>query len=86
MTENKEKKPKCRSYGRALLGSPYYTGKPAFHPETKQQLPSNYYGGWVCSYECDRRASFEQESSFPRAGKALSLSSGASQKLKINWN
>lgn len=75
----------CRGCGMALDGSPYYTGKSAFHPRTKEQAKANYYGGWVCCESCDYRACLEQESSFPGAGKATFLSLGAKQRIRNNW-
>ena len=45
----------CRGCRRELRGSPYYTGKPAYHPETGTRALAHYFGGWVCSAACERR-------------------------------
>ena len=77
----------CRNCRRKLLGRPYYCGGRAYHPETGYKCPSNYYGGFVCSENCDRAVLFEMESSFPgSSGRAYSLSSGAAKRLKDNWS
>lgn len=75
----------CRGCGRGLNGEPYYKGKPAYHPDTGERCPVNFYGGFACSEGCDRHVLYEMESSFPGAGKATSLSSGATQQLRANW-
>lgn len=77
---------KCRGCNRALKGEPYYTGKPAYIPETNERARVNHYGGFVCSYGCDKRASMELESSMPGAGRSQSLSCYASESLRRNWN
>lgn len=48
-------KARCRGCHRQLDGHPYYTGKPAYLPETGRQALSHYFGGWVCSANCERR-------------------------------
>ena len=75
----------CRGCGKVLRGKPAYAGMPAFDPETGEQCPRNYYGGFVCSEGCDRRAILEQESSFPGAGKAVLMTQGAQSKFNANW-
>ena len=45
----------CRGCGRELDGAPYYTGKPAYFPETGAPAVAHYFGGWVCSANCDIR-------------------------------
>lgn len=76
---------RCRHCRRELRGKPYYMGGRAYHPDTGEQCPVNYYGGFVCSWECDYRASVAQESSFPGAGPARRLSADAQRKLNKNW-
>ena len=58
----------CRGCGMVLKGKPYFMGGQAYHPLTNQQCPANYYGGFICSQECDYRASLEQERSMPGHG------------------
>lgn len=58
----------CRGCGMVLDGKPYYTGRPAFHPHTKEQVLSCAYGGWVCSEWCDRRAALDLEGTMPGCG------------------
>ena len=85
MTDLKELVATCRGCGRALNGKPYYMGGDAFHPVTGERCPISYYGGYVCSEDCDRRSLYEMESIFPRAGKAHILSTPAAQRLASNW-
>ncbi len=54
-----EDKAHCRGCHRLLNGHPYYTGKPAYIPETGARALSHHFGGWVCSSTCERRV-FEQ--------------------------
>lgn len=76
----------CRGCGRALNGKPFYQGGQAYHPETNDRCPSNYYGGFVCSQSCDRHVSLDMESSMPGVGLAVRLSSPAQSSLCHNWN
>lgn len=87
MKDNQELKEiaRCRGCGRALIGEPYYTGRGALIPETKERAPISFYGGYVCSYDCDYRACLEMESSFPGAGVAKRLGSGSSARVRSNW-
>lgn len=75
----------CRGCGLVLRGKPYWCGGQAYHPATDERCPANLYGGYVCSESCDRRALREQESSFPGAGQAVSLSRSATERLRANW-
>lgn len=75
----------CRGCGRSLIGEPYYTGKGALIPETRERAPSNFYGGYVCSYHCDYRVCIEMESSFPGTGIAKRLGSGSAAQIARNW-
>jgi hypothetical protein len=45
----------CRGCHRQLDGHPYYTGKPAYLPESGVRALAHHFGGWVCSAECERR-------------------------------
>jgi hypothetical protein len=76
----------CRGCGLVLRGKPYYMGGRAYHPRTDKQCPVNHYGGFVCSEECDRRASLEQERSMPGHGNSqMSIGSFARESLNRNW-
>lgn len=76
----------CRGCGQVLKGDAYMYGGHAFHPSTGEQCKTNFYGGFVCSEGCDRRASLEQESSMPGArGPARHLSGQAAAHLRRNW-
>lgn len=75
----------CRGCEKPLDGPPYYRGKPAFLPDGKQ-AKVNFYGGFVCSRDCDYIASKKLESSMPPgAGLFYSLSMCAKQSIKDNW-
>jgi len=75
----------CRGCGQELEGNPYHLGGHAYIPGTRNRAKVNFYGGWVCSEACDRRACLEMSSSMPHAGTALSLNSFELQKIKDNW-
>lgn len=55
---------KCRGCGKTLEGKPYHTGGPAWLPNGRR-APSCFYGGWVCSRECDVRACLDLERTMP---------------------
>lgn len=78
----------CRGCRRILNGKPYYMGGAAYHPETKERCPSNWYGGFVCSRQCDVRASEELEFSMPgcRWYPGAQLSSCAAESIRRNWD
>lgn len=75
----------CRYCNRALNGAPYYMGKSAYDPKTGEKCKINFYGGFVCSQQCDYNACIDQESSFG-AGIARTLSSPARNHYNKNWN
>ena len=79
-------KAECRGCRRTLIGKPYYKGGVAYHPETRERLPSNFYGGFVCSRNCDERVCLEMSSSMPGAGKARFLNSLERNSVSMNWN
>lgn len=81
----KEETAVCRGCGKKLNGKPYYMGGAAYHPETKEQCPVNQYGGYVCSYNCDKRASEELEGTMPGHSRGSRLSVYAHQSLSRNW-
>lgn len=80
-----EEKAKCRGCGKELLGKPYHLGGYAYDPETGKQAKLNFYGGYVCSYQCDVRACLEMSSSMPGAGPAISLNSPEREQVELNW-
>ncbi len=76
----------CRGCGLILKGKPYYMGGSACHPRTGAQCKVNYYGGFVCSRECDFRSSLSLEQSMPGHGyKQKTLGCYAKESLKKNW-
>lgn len=72
---------------RKLDGKPYYVGGSAYHPETKKLCKINHYGGFVCSRQCDERASLELEDSMPGHGynPKRTLGCYARESLRRNW-
>lgn len=82
-----EEKATCRGCKKELKGKPYYMGGPAYHPDTNERCKVNFYGGFVCSEACDRRASLELERTMPgHTASQSSLSSQAYADLKRNWS
>lgn len=76
----------CRGCGKQLKGKPYYMGGSAYHPVTNERCPANYYGGFVCSENCDYNASLELERSMPGHGPSQkSLGQSAANHLRNNW-
>jgi hypothetical protein len=76
----------CRGCGGVLKGSPYANGGYAYHPVTGDQCKSNFYGGWVCSRNCDFRASLELERTMPgHSGDQQRLGCFAQEALSRNW-
>lgn len=76
----------CRGCGKPLDGKPYRYGGRAFNPDTREQCPVNFYGGYVCSFDCDRRASLDLERTMPgHSYNETTLSSQADQSLERNW-
>lgn len=81
---------KCRWCKTPLIGKPYHLGGGAYYPKSfgklyMQPVPVNQYGGYVCSYQCDYRASEELEGTMPGRGGAKNLSCFAQASLKRNW-
>lgn len=84
---NKEETAVCRGCGMNLKGKPYRMGGSAYHPKTNEQCPVNFYGGFVCSYRCDEKASLQHERSMPGHGYSQTELSGVSLiALRSNWN
>lgn len=76
----------CRGCGMALKGKPYHLGGQAYHPRTGARCKINYYGGFVCSRECDFRSSLALEQSMPGHGfEQKTLGMCAKESLKRNW-
>ncbi len=76
----------CRGCGLVLKGKPYSQGGHAYHPRTGKLCPSNYFGGFVCSPECDYASSLELERDMPTHGyKQTSIGQDALESYKYNW-
>lgn len=78
----------CRGCGKVLKGKPYYMGGTAYNHSTNEAAKVNFYGGYVCSQQCDIRACRELESSMPGniMSKGNSISSPAQNHINKNWN
>ncbi len=76
----------CRGCGRELQGKPYHLGGDAYNPDTGKRCPKNHYGGFVCSEECDRRASVQQHESMPGCSGARTPDCYAAQRIADNWS
>lgn len=82
-----EQTAKCRGCGRALSGKPYHLGGSAYHPDTKERCRHNFYGGFVCSRECDIRACLELERSMPgHDGRQRQPGQFAMDQIDRNWS
>jgi hypothetical protein len=61
-------------------------GGAAFDLETGKRAKVNHYGGFVCSYRCDREASLSLERSMPGHGsRQTSIGPSAAKSLRNNW-
>lgn len=58
----------CRGCGRKLIGKPAEMGEPAFMPITLERVPRSYYGGFVCSANCERKVMKSVGGSMPGRG------------------
>ncbi|PCI45807.1 MAG: hypothetical protein COB41_00625 [Proteobacteria bacterium] len=77
----------CRGCRKKLRGEPYYKGKPAYDPETGERCNVNFYGGFVCSQSCDKRASLELERTMPGHNcNQDTLSDPAMRDYNRKWN
>ncbi len=77
----------CRGCGLALKGKPYHEGGGAYHPRTDERCKHNFYGGYVCSAQCDFRVSLTQEQSMPGHDHSQTrLSVFAQQSYNDNWS
>lgn len=43
----------CRACKRTLKGSPFWSGQPAYLPESDAPALAHHFGGWVCSAQCE---------------------------------
>lgn len=69
-----------------LRGSPYFKGGLAYLPLPKgDSVKACYYGGWVCSKECDTRACRELEESMPGHGWGSGISREIRKRLDQVW-
>lgn len=76
----------CRGCNRELSGKPYYMGGSAYDPKTRERCKVNFYGGFVCSRECDYKASRDLEQTMPgHTGRSQTLSCHAQRSLNNNW-
>ena len=78
----------CRGCGRELRGSPSWKAGLAYHPEPGGVVHRCYYGGWVCSRNCDVRACVEQEGSMPGCATVRSferLTRDAKESINYHW-
>lgn len=80
---NSETHAVCRGCGLILRGKPYFMGGFAYHPRTGERCPANFFGGFVCSEQCDRAASLEQEQSMP--GHGARQRSPSAESLRKDW-
>ena len=76
----------CRNCGKIFIGKPYYKGGHAYDPKTMERMPANFYGGFVCSRNCDVKVCLNMSSSMPGAGKAYFLNSLERQHVEHNWS
>lgn len=78
---------KCRGCGRKLIGKPYHMGGGAYLPGPKMEPARvNFYGGYVCSEDCDRRASLALERTMPgHSWDQARLTGPAADSLRRNW-
>lgn len=76
----------CRGCGRPLAGAAYHLGEAAPVLESGERARRCWYGGWVCSRECDESACARLESSQPGSGGGRgALSGDARRQIAINW-
>jgi hypothetical protein len=80
-------KAECRWCRRELDGQPFHMGgHPPWDPVNRRSVKRNWYGGWVCSSECDWRASLELECSMPGHGSGQTkLGQAAAEHHRRNW-
>jgi hypothetical protein len=72
----------CRYCGKPLL---IRANGVVLDPDTRERLPRNFYGGWVCSRNCDVKACVAMRSSFPGAGPATRPGDLEQRQIDDNW-
>ena len=82
-----EEKATCRNCGKELIGKPYYMGGGAYIKKrgVLEAVPVNHYGGYVCSYACDYKASLELEQSMPGHQGQRELRGNVLESVRRNW-
>lgn len=75
----------CRGCSAELRGKPYWAGGNAYHPTTGEQVKVCTYGGYVCSSDCDRRASLQLEQTMPGHGGQTRLLSATAREISRRW-
>ena len=79
------KKPtfRCRNCKIELKGSgPHYL----VHPRTGERCRENFFGGAVCSKECDIEAVRAMELSMPGGGYSRNISLNRQQEINRKWD
>lgn len=80
---NEGKKMACRYCGKELYQVDQVY---AYDPETRESAKINFYGGFVCSQQCDFNASLELERSMPGHGYSQKkLGCFSSEHYRNNW-
>jgi hypothetical protein len=76
----------CRGCGKLLNGDGSQMSAVS-DPDTNLPAKLNYYGGWVCSRQCDYNSSLRLEQSMPgHTGQTrLSLGSSSYKSIEENW-
>ena len=76
---------KCRHCRKTLVGKSYHLGGSAYDSETGERARVNYFGGYVCSRQCDEAECLRMLSSMPGAGPATRLDSLTRESVDGNW-
>ncbi len=81
----------CRGCRRELDGAwnavqAYVPARPGVASWNRTEARRNYYGGWVCSRECDYRAALELYQDMPGCGTAQKPERAALEKIERNWS
>ncbi len=82
---DKNEKAKCRGCSMELIGKPYETGDCAYRPDTMDRCPSNHFGGFVCSRDCDVKVCMKMLGDMPGGRGARSLDSYCEASVRSNW-
>ena len=81
-----DEKAKCRGCGKELDGKPYSAGGYAFDPQTREKAQACFYGGYVCSRNCDIRACLALERTMPgHEGGQREPGQLAMKQVRSNW-